>query len=121
MTATEFAAQHGIRPTEWLFPEGNHPTVVLSRPDGMTFRGTFEWRDPLPPCLCDALVGLATAAADVEVACDEQEWARYSGTGINTVPTLVERYRAARAQAAALRTFLPVGAYETLLWDVTQK
>lgn len=120
MNASDFAAENGI--TVGLIAStgvDRRVRVELHRPGSLGFVGLIEWNEPGMPNIADILTALADTAADIETAIDAEEWARY--VGIRADRMLEEKYRVAKDQARRLEQWLPVGAYETLMWDLTQK
>jgi len=123
LTATAFAAQHEISLYRRPEPLGTDrrwsATLARPYPACPLFRGHFEWPHAHAPQLPDILTHLATEADAVDTAIDQHEWARYAG--IPDDQFLPGKYLIARAQARRLKEWLPPGAYETLVAEVTQK
>jgi hypothetical protein len=118
LTATQFASVHGIQIDQGPGTVGidRRWAAALINEKGHLFTGQFEWPHQTIPTLPDILTALASEAAHVETVLDELEWARASGV----IAEGTQKYLTALRQAQHLRTWLPVGAYETLLWEVTQ-
>jgi hypothetical protein len=66
--------------------------------------------------IADILASLASDAANVEGSTDACNWAHNMGIPVDTF--IGQKYLTARRQARRLRAWLPVGAYETLLWEI---
>jgi hypothetical protein len=120
LTATQFAIVYGIQIDQGPITVGidRRWAVALVNEHGKFFSGQFEWPHQTLPTLPDILTGLASEAAHVETVLDELEWARHSGVIVDAA--LGQKYLTALRQAQRLRAWLPAGAYETLLWQVTQ-
>lgn len=116
LTATGFASVHGIE-IENCTP-GSVWIAGLRQRRGFIFFVTFPRTHTARPLISDILSGIASEAAVVETSLDERDWARNAGIPFDG--TVRQKYLTAQLQARRLREWLPVGAYETLLWKVTQ-
>jgi hypothetical protein len=115
-----FARLHGITIGEITLLTGNHRRWLTGlRRRGMPlFVAEFERTHTTRPLVVDILASLASDATAVETSISADDWAL--NTGIPYEKNLRHKYLTARRQTRRLRAWLPVGAYETLLWNITQ-
>lgn len=113
-----FARIHGIEVESFMLITGTDGRWVsgLRRRGGPLFATQFTRTQTGRPLIADILASLAKDAAAVETSINAYDWSW--NVGIPSGQPIGQKYLTARLQARRLRAWLPVGSYETLLWDV---
>jgi hypothetical protein len=119
-TFGDFARLHGIEAEHAMWMTASSPRWIASlrRRGKHVFLAQFVRTHSGRPLVVDILASLASDATAVETSISADDWAL--NTGIPYEKNLRHKYLTARRQARRLRAWLPVGAYETLLWNITQ-